>query len=109
MIAADTREIPRLRLASSLCEEEKTREPSLGMTRRARLGTREGAHGNAAHTHAYQLHLKCASVHVDEHERNVVGRRAFAPRGDAIENSLLHMLEWEQRGLADEFLHTFDA
>src|ERR1700751_4574976 len=51
----------------------------------------------------------CASVHINEHERNVVRCWAFAPCSDAVENPLLHVLEREQRGFADKFLHAFDA
>ncbi len=48
-----------------------------------------------------------ANVH--QHERNVIGWRAFPPGSHAIENALFHFVGRQGRRLTDNFLDAFDA
>src|SRR5580698_10342743 len=52
---------------------------------------------------------RSANLDLDEDQRNVVGGRAFAPLGYAIEDAFFHFVEGQARGFADDFLYSFDA
>src|SRR5579862_762175 len=45
----------------------------------------------------------------DDYERHVVIRRAVAPRADAVENLLFHLLQRQRGCFADDFAEAFDT
>jgi hypothetical protein len=42
--------------------------------------------------------IQSLSANVRQHERNVIGRRAFPPGSHAIKNALFHFLGRQERG-----------
>src|SRR5580692_10405344 len=51
----------------------------------------------------------CADLNFDEDQGDVVGGRALAPFGYAVQDAFLHFVEGEAGSFADDFLHAFDA
>src|SRR6266851_1376588 len=61
-------------------------------------------HASEYHVCLLDHEVQSVSTKVHQHERNVIGRRALPPGGDAIENTLFHLLGRQGRCLADDFL-----
>src|SRR6202167_2417255 len=83
------------------CGTKKTKI-SFGGTANSRTNSRLAIEGSKGISQGEILE----NFHKDE--RHVVGRRAVAPLGDEIENSLLHLLKRKQRSFAHDFLHAFN-
>src|ERR1700683_3476267 len=84
------------------CGTKKTKI-SFGGTLNSRTNSRLAIEGSKGISQGEIL----KNFHKDK--RHIVRRRAVAPLGDEIENSLLHLFKREKRSFANNFLHAFYA